>query len=60
MKEAMYYDKLENLKVRCKLCPHNCRLGSGKTGICGVRRNVDGILYSLIYGETSSTHPDPI
>jgi len=60
MKEAMYYEKLDDLKVGCKLCPHNCLLGTGKTGICGVRRNTDGKLYSRIYGKTSSTHPDPI
>lgn len=60
MKEAMFYDKCEDGKVKCRLCPHNCTIGPGKTGICGVRANRNGTLYSLIYGRTSSIHPDPI
>jgi len=32
----------------------------GKVGNCGVRQNIDGNLYSLIYGKISSIAADPI
>ena len=59
-KEAMFYEKLENKKVHCFLCPHNCRIPEEGRGLCGVRRNMDGTLYSLNYGEISSIGVDPI
>lgn len=59
MKEAMFWKK-EKDKVRCLLCPHNCLIPEGKRGLCGVRENRNGVLYSLIYGEASSISPDPI
>ena len=46
--------------MKCRLCPHLCTIRTGKTGICDVRENIDGSLYSRIYGRTSSIHPDPI
>jgi len=35
-------------------------ISEGKRGICGVRENRGGKLYSLIYASASSVHPDPI
>jgi len=58
-KEALYWEKERN-GVRCHLCPHNCFIGEGKRGICGVRENRNGMLYTLIYGSCSSAYPDPI
>jgi pyruvate formate lyase activating enzyme len=60
MKEALFYQKLADLKVRCELCPHNCLIADGKRGICGVRENKEGTLYSLVYGKVVSSHVDPI
>lgn len=57
--EARYYT-VEAGKVRCSLCPHSCLISDGKRGICGVRENNGGKLYSLIYGRASSIHLDPI
>jgi len=59
MKEALYWEK-EGSKVHCLLCPHNCRIVSGLTGVCGVRQNIDGKLYTLVYGETTSVSLDPV
>lgn len=50
----------EGDKVRCSLCPHTCLIADGKRGLCGVRENRGGKLFSLIYGKASSIHPDPI
>jgi len=60
MHEALYYKKLTNQKVTCQLCPHNCKINPDQTGICGVRKNTDGILYSLIYEKGTSLALDPI
>jgi pyruvate formate lyase activating enzyme len=57
--EAMFYTR-QGEKVRCGLCPHSCLIGDSKRGLCGVRENRSGVLYSLIYGKASSVHPDPI
>lgn len=60
MKEALFYDKIEGKKVHCRLCPWECVIADGKLGVCGVRKNEDGTLYSLIYGVVSSIAMDPI
>ncbi|MDD5153829.1 MAG: AmmeMemoRadiSam system radical SAM enzyme [Desulfovibrionales bacterium] len=60
MKEAMLYVKEEEQKVRCNLCNHLCLIMPGKHGICGVRENRDGVLYSLVYGQVIARHIDPI
>ena len=57
--EAKFWKK-EGDKTACYLCPHHCRLNEGKYGICGVRQNQGGKLYSLIYGRASGVHIDPI
>lgn len=59
-KEAMFYEKLDDHKVHCYLCPHNCRIPKGGRGLCGVRKNIDGSLYSLNFGEISSIGVDPV
>lgn len=58
MHEAMLYEK--NEKVKCNLCSHRCTILEGKSGICGVRKNNDGKLYSLVYGKAVSANVDPI
>lgn len=60
MKEAMFYKVLQEGKVRCELCPHQCEILPGKRGICRVRENRNGILYSLNYQRLIAAHIDPI
>jgi pyruvate formate lyase activating enzyme len=60
MKEAMFYEKLNNMTVKCGLCPHNCIISDKNIGICGVRKNISGKLYSLVYGKAVAEHVDPI
>ncbi|RKZ19182.1 AmmeMemoRadiSam system radical SAM enzyme [bacterium] len=59
-KEAYFYEKLENKKVRCTNCPHECVLRPGEIGFCRARKNIDGKLYSLAYGNPCAVHIDPI
>ena len=60
MKEASYYTPLDDGKVRCGLCPHQCLLRSGETGICLARSNREGRLISDNYGKVTSLHSDPV
>lgn len=59
-KEAMLYDKLDNQEVHCFLCNHHCRIKPGKFGICGMRENREGKLYTHAYGDVIAYHVDPI
>jgi len=60
MKEAMLYNKRDDGKVSCMLCSHRCVIADGKRGICGVRVNRDGTLYTLVYGKVIARNVDPI
>ena len=58
--KAMFYEKLKNNYIRCDLCPNICVLKEDETGTCGVRQNIGGELYSLVYNQPVSIHIDPI
>lgn len=60
MKEACFYEKKETGTVRCLLCPHTCLIEESGAGLCGVRQNRKGMLYSLVYGAIIAEHIDPI
>jgi pyruvate formate lyase activating enzyme len=60
VKEALYYEKIHENKVRCELCPHRCVISPGHRGICGVRENRDGRMATLNYRLLSSVTVDPI
>jgi len=60
IKEAMLYEKLDDQYVHCNLCAHRCTIKPDRRGICGVRENRDGVLYSLVYGTLIAEHIDPI
>ncbi|HSF29288.1 MAG TPA: radical SAM protein [Candidatus Tectomicrobia bacterium] len=59
-KEALFYETMADGRVHCRLCPHACKIGEGKRGVCGVRINSQGILYTLVYDKVVSRHVDPI
>ena len=60
LKQAVLWERAQGNKVQCFLCAHRCLIVEGKTGICAVRRNVAGVLYSLNYDKVVSANPDPI
>jgi pyruvate formate lyase activating enzyme len=60
MKEAMFYEREGDNQVRCGLCRFRCLIGDGARGICAVRENRGGTLYSLVYGRLCAEHIDPI
>ncbi len=59
-KTAKFWKKIEDKKIQCSLCNHNCKIDNGELGICNVRKNENGELFTLIYGSTSSMAADPI
>ncbi len=60
MKEAQFYKKLAEKRVQCQACNHYCQIMPGNRGICAVRENRDGKLYSLVYGKIVAKNVDPI
>ncbi|MBF0503833.1 MAG: AmmeMemoRadiSam system radical SAM enzyme [Candidatus Omnitrophica bacterium] len=58
--EASYYDKLLGSLVQCRLCPNECILSPGQYGTCKARKNINGKLYSMVYGKIATAHLDPI
>ncbi len=58
--ETRYYQKLATGDINCLLCPRNCVLREGQTGVCRTRKNVNGKLESLVYGKLVSVNIDPI
>lgn len=60
MKEASFYEKRPDNKVHCFLCRHHCIIAVDKRGICEVRENREGVLYTLVYELPCATHVDPI
>jgi len=60
VKEALHWRKLKDGRVHCQLCPHYCVIADGEVGKCRVRKNIEGVLYSLIYARATSVAMDPI
>lgn len=60
MKEALLYKKTDKHKVHCYLCHFNCVIAPGKRGVCCVRENIDGTLYTLVYDRIIARAVDPI
>jgi len=60
IKEARYWEPLDEGRVRCRLCPHGCVLGRDQVGLCRVRENRDGTLCALNYERVTSINHDPI
>ena len=60
MKEALFYERQGNTQVRCGLCRFRCLISDGARGVCAVRENHGGTLYSLVYGKLCTEHVDPI
>ncbi|MFX1236808.1 MAG: AmmeMemoRadiSam system radical SAM enzyme [Promethearchaeota archaeon] len=59
--KARLWQSLEKKQVKCNVCANECVINEGKIGICGTRKNINGELFSLIYGSLISQGSlDPI
>ncbi len=55
-----YWQKLDDGRIQCDVCPRECRLKDGQRGLCFVRaRRGDGIVLTT-YGRSSGFCIDPI
>ena len=60
-KTMQYYKEVDGKeKIVCLLCRHACQLKEGQTGICGVNKNVNGALKTLVYGHPIALNVDPV
>jgi pyruvate formate lyase activating enzyme len=60
VQKALFYEKLSKDKVRCTLCERRCEIPLGHKGFCKTRVNIDGELYTLVYGDISAIESRPI
>ncbi len=60
MIRARLYEPLSDGAVKCLACNHFCTIVPGHTGLCGVRENRSGKLFSLVYDRVVATDADPI
>jgi len=56
-----YYKTIpEKEKIICMLCQHYCQMKEGQVGVCGVNKNENGELKTVVYGHPSALNVDPI
>ena len=60
VKEAYFYSQLDNGKVRCGTCPHECVVLPGNRGRCLTKVNIAGKLYTISYANPCVVHVDPV
>jgi len=60
VRESIFYEKLGGGKVKCILCERKCEISEGQLGFCKTRKNLDGKLYTLVYGDISALESRPI
>jgi pyruvate formate lyase activating enzyme len=58
--EAVLYQTLPNKKVECGTCERRCVIAEDQLGFCKTRQNIDGRLYTLVYGDISTSSANPI
>ena len=59
MKKALFFTP-NNGSVECFLCRHHCKIDDQGLGLCKVRKNIKGELFSLNYGKLVAKNVDPI
>jgi pyruvate formate lyase activating enzyme len=57
---ARYFEVEPDGRLRCTLCPRDCRLPDGQAGFCFVRQNQGGRMVLLAYGRSTGFAADPV
>ncbi len=57
---ALLWERLTNQRVRCFACAQLCKIRPDQYGICGVRKNIEGELFTCVYEYPVAVHTDPI
>lgn len=58
-KEGMYWTSTPR-GPKCLICPNECVIKEGETGVCHNRINYHGKIYSMAYGNPCAVNIDPI
>jgi pyruvate formate lyase activating enzyme len=54
VQEALFYEKMSENRVKCGLCERRCEIALNGKGFCKTRINLNGKLYTLVYGDLSA------
>ena len=60
VEESLLYEGVDGDGLRCGICERRCTISSGQVGFCTTRMNIEGKLYTLVYGDISSMSANPI
>jgi len=60
VQKALFYERLSDKAVKCNLCERRCEIRPSSKGFCKTRKNIDGELYTLAYGDISAVESRPI
>ena len=55
-----YWQKLDDGRIQCDVCPRQCRLHNGQRGLCFVRQAEEDQIVLTTYGRSSGFCIDPI
>ena len=58
-KEGLYWSSTPR-GTKCLICPNECVIKEGESGVCRNRLNNDGKLYTIAYGNPCAVNIDPI
>ncbi|MDD4891153.1 MAG: AmmeMemoRadiSam system radical SAM enzyme [Phycisphaerae bacterium] len=58
--KAVLWHKETGDDVRCDLCAFRCSIKPDHVGVCQIRKNIGGELFSLNYHAVTSWHTDPV
>jgi len=57
---ARYWQRLADGRIRCDVCPRDCKLHDGQRGLCFVRKREGDTMVLTTYGRSSGFCIDPI
>lgn len=60
IRKAKLQEKVAYGKVRCLLCERRCTISEGEKGYCKTRVNIEGELYTIVYGDINALSENPI
>jgi pyruvate formate lyase activating enzyme len=60
VREALLYERMPKDMVRCSLCERRCLIPLNEKGFCKTRTNIEGKLYTLVYGDLTALESRPI
>jgi pyruvate formate lyase activating enzyme len=60
MRKAQFAESLARGVVACRACPRECILADGQTGLCRVRHNLGGELFSSSFGRPVAMCVEPV